>query len=228
MKYIDDVAAAGENGLRELRVASKDFNEVSLINGQTVLEVLSKMSESITLPTAEELFHRVEVRQKIIGAVLLARAGRITEPEIFLSLATASDESGMHDLALAGFACLDADTVDSFLIDILKNRPVDHRRCSMACGFLGSRNTVEAVPEIVKCMKDSQFTAILNAFLALRSLQYEEAIPLALDCLARGIPEPEDESAVLVRSLEIVTGQRFGNDVTTWRTWWESASRPEK
>jgi hypothetical protein len=198
MQYIDAAAAYGEEGVREIRNASRGFAELNDYNVDTILQVLLKTPGSAALEIGLELYSHDELLPQLAGAVLLARFGLISQPDLLFDRATDPDDQsmGLEYLALTGLQYMDKGTVDAFLIGVLNERPCSFLRCCVACFLLRMRQSRNSADILLKCLQDVEFPAVSAAFVTLHSFGYEEAVPLALELLARGIPEDESRQVI--------------------------------
>lgn len=87
--------------------------------------------------------------------------------------------------------------------------------------FLSNRKDPSGVPQALVLLESSDDYVWLNAATYLGTCDKKESVPYLIKGIRHTAWRTKDERLLMLQHL---TGQKFGNDFSTWQNWWENES----
>lgn len=97
-----------------------------------------------------------------------------------LHIVNTDPEQTEAQLAIIALGKIKGNSSKQCLINLLKKNPLDYWHNAYACEALARIGSKDAIPVLKKCLMDTNFYALPEAFRALITLGDREAIPLAI------------------------------------------------
>jgi len=171
-----------------------------------------------------DLYSRKDSLAKLTGAAGLVDQGilpeEIDEDSFLVQTVRNSTNSIEKELAIIVLGKTKNNKALPCLLEALKKRPNSYENRYCIYEAVACIRSPDAIPVLRDCLNSDQFYAIPEAFRALICLGDREAIPLAITRVTMTV-ESHPENRIL-KQLEKVTGQSFGDDWAEWEQWWES------
>lgn len=147
---------------------------------------LDEIDTAPFLQFALQLYSKEELKQKLIGALLLSKTNenqKLASPDLFpflysvvrrtypaLNQDVFRANDAFSEVALLAVGNIQGEKSLNLLIDVLSESPVPYTRHKMACRALGKLRDKRAIPILQKKMLDPDFHATLPAYQALLQL----------------------------------------------------------
>lgn len=224
----------GDKIIPLIKFESNDFQKLDNRNSFWIAEVLGSIDSELARDTSKALYARKERPMKLVGAIGLCMHGSNLGPfdEDSLLVKTVRENrkppaggfglenSVEKELAIIALGYSKSDTALRCLHDILPGEVAYWRQRSI-CEALARIKSPSSIPELRKCLKDSEFSAIESAYRASICLGDREAMHLAIEWLSdNGTRKYHEEE--LIDELQKVTRKWWnGRKKPDWQKWWE-------